>query len=77
MVETLSFIIISISTSLLLGENGYKNFLTFCHLGYLISMAVKSLYLSVTPHLPFPSELARFTTRFDIYGIISVKNAVH
>jgi hypothetical protein len=73
MSKSLHFLIEGISVNLLLGPSDVENTLTLQHLGYLIFRTVKTLHSTFPPHLPFPPELSKLKTRFDIEGIISVK----
>jgi hypothetical protein len=73
MSESLHFLIKGISVNLLLGPSNVENTLTLRHLGYLIFRTVKTLHSTFPPHLPFPPELSKLKTCFDIEGIISVK----
>ena len=71
--ETLCFILEGISVNLLLGDTDRENVLTLRHLGFLLFKQLKLLYPTVPPFLPFPRELARYVTRFDVGSILSVK----
>jgi hypothetical protein len=72
--ESLHFLINGISANLLLGATGVENTLTLHCLGYLFFTTVKHLHHTFSPHSNFPPELAKLKTRFDISGLILVRN---
>jgi hypothetical protein len=72
--ERLKFPFKGVGPHTLLGQEEYKNSDTFRHLGFLIITALRTCWkLNMHPTHPFPPNLARLITRYDIMHIISTK----
>jgi hypothetical protein len=72
--ERLEFLIEGVGLRTLLGQEEHENSDTFRHLGFLIFTALCTCWkLNMHPSHPFPPDLARLLTRYDITHIISTK----
>jgi hypothetical protein len=72
--ERLEFLIEGIGPRSLLGQEEYENSDTFRHLGFLIFFALRACWKQNMPIThPFPPDLAKYMTRYEIMHIISTK----
>jgi hypothetical protein len=72
--EHLKFLTEGIGPRTLHGQEEYVNNDTFRHLGFLIFTALRTCWkLNMPPTRPFPLDLARLLTRYNIMHIISTK----